>query len=422
MKLLLTFLVTLSAGAAIAQEISIRRDATPASTVVRLGDVAEIRGADAARNEQLARLPLMPAPAAGAKRFVRRREIEDMLVALGEDVQQLRFSGALQVAVQSPLAEPARFMPQAAASATGEAAPDALSDAKAARQLALARGRVSGVHDLPQGDERPSPASESIREAICNYLAEQTGAAEGWEIKFDLSERQQRLLAAATSPVVCSGGQAPWTGQQLFSFTCATSPGPAILSVSAEVMPSLRVVGGQRAIARGAIITAADVELRQMEQSTAANSRRAPLTTIDELIGMEAGRAIPIGDVIYSDQVRAPLLVKRGEQVTVVAQGGGIRVRTAARAAQEGARGELVQVESLETKEKYDARVTGLREVSVLAPPRSAADPAAEAAAPAKGFRKYLQASDSPRDSVTREAHAFRRYMKEGGQPNAQVR
>ena len=81
---------------------------------------------------------------------------------------------------------------------------------------------------------------------------------------------------------------------------------------------------------------------------------------------MEARQAIAAGDVIFTDKVQAPMLVKRGELIKVVAQGGGIRVSTTARGRQDGARGELVQLESLETREIYDARVTGFREAAVF--------------------------------------------------------
>jgi flagella basal body P-ring formation protein FlgA len=82
---------------------------------------------------------------------------------------------------------------------------------------------------------------------------------------------------------------------------------------------------------------------------------------------MEARQAIQVGSVIFTDQVQSPVLVKRGEVITVTSQGGGIRVRTSARARQDGAKGNLVQVESLDTKERYDARVVGPHEAAVFA-------------------------------------------------------
>ena len=42
---------------------------------------------------------------------------------------------------------------------------------------------------------------------------------------------------------------------------------------------------------------------------------------------------------------------------------------------QDGSDGDLIQVESLDSKQTYDARVVGLREASVFAPARIAAAP-----------------------------------------------
>jgi flagella basal body P-ring formation protein FlgA len=128
---------------------------------------------------------------------------------------------------------------------------------------------------------------------------------------------------------------------------------------------SARIAVAARPIARGEVITAADVEMRSLDAAP-PTGRRAGVNSVEQIAGMEAKQAIQMGDVIYVDQVQSPLLVKRGEEITVVSQSGGIRVRTIARARQDGGRGQLVQVESLESKEKYDARVVGLREAAVF--------------------------------------------------------
>ena len=45
---------------------------------------------------------------------------------------------------------------------------------------------------------------------------------------------------------------------------------------------------------------------------------------------------------------------------------------------QDGSNGDLIQVESLDSKQRYDARVVGLREASVFAPTRGFAASATE--------------------------------------------
>ena len=44
--------------------------------------------------ERLAALPLMPAPAPGTQRFLRMREVQDLLAAHGEDMSPLELSAA----------------------------------------------------------------------------------------------------------------------------------------------------------------------------------------------------------------------------------------------------------------------------------------------------------------------------------------
>ncbi len=78
------------------------------------------------------------------------------------------------------------------------------------------------------------------------------------------------------------------------------------------------------------------------------------------------------------DDLRPPLWVHRGDVVTVYANTAGIRIRTTARARDDGSQGELVAVESLLDRSTYYARVSGIREVEVFARARAwSARPAA---------------------------------------------
>lgn len=119
-----------------------------------------------------------------------------------------------------------------------------------------------------------------------------------------------------------------------------------------------------RKIERGDFIRAADVELRQEP----GHKNRSVATSLEEVVGMEASRNLPEGAVIYKNQVRKPLLVLRGESVEVYATTGGISVKTYAVARQDGALGDLVQVQTLDKKERYMAYVAGRGELEVYAP------------------------------------------------------
>jgi flagella basal body P-ring formation protein FlgA len=153
---------------------------------------------------------------------------------------------------------------------------------------------------------------------------------------------------------------APWTGRQRFEISFSTTTGATKFSIYADVNPAaMPVVIATRAMARGDVVTAADVELQDIGYVPKPNDRRVAVRSIDPLIGMEVRQPIPAGSMVYTDAVQPPVLVKRGELIHVSSQGGGIRVRTTAKALQDCSQGQLVAVESLTTKQRFDARVVG---------------------------------------------------------------
>ena len=322
-------------------------------SVVRLGDVAEIASADRTQGRQLAAIPLMPAPPAGSERFLSKREVADLLAAHGYDLREFQMEGAAQVAISTSGPKPGNN--------------DAVSiEQPMNRHAAILAGHVDGTPQSASDELTAATHREELNRAIASYLESQTGRMGSWQVTCNMAERHVALLHAATSPVVCQGGREPWIGRQRFVISFSTAQSDVQIPVYAEVAnESAQVAVAIRPIARGEVITAADVEMRSPELAPAIG-RRSAIDSVEQLVGMEAKQAIQMGDVILTDHVQAPILIKRGEEISVVSQSGGIRVRTTARARQDGARGQLVQVESMESKERYDVRVVGLREAAIF--------------------------------------------------------
>jgi flagella basal body P-ring formation protein FlgA len=378
----LLLLITLAQAPplALANEVVLRPKAMVTGPVVHVGDVAEIRGLPVDRVNRLAALPLMPAPASGTQRFLSSREIEDMLHAHGENTLKLIFTGAATVAIERiasrneprghalpPGQGPAEGQTTRLISSQVSAAPANAENAHSVRQEALLKGKVTASMAPPQQDT--THVTPRIEQAIANHLVKKTGTAEGWRVVCKLSDRQQQLLAAAGADVACAGGAAPWNGRQRFELSFVTSAGPQSFPVTAEVALSRPVVVAMRPIARGAIITAADVQLQLVDNVPAPVGRRTAMQSLDVILGMEATRPLQSGEIVFSDQVQLPRLVKKGDAISVIAEGRGIRVRTTARALEDAALNELVTVESLDTKATFDARVIGVREAAILAAP-----------------------------------------------------
>lgn len=353
------FIAIGAASTAAAVDVVLRERVAPQASVVRLGDVAEVTTTDRQLARYLEKLPLMPAPA--SERFLRTREIQDMLAAQGVDLGTLRFSGAEQVAITTANGTGISGSGVQRCSYTGTP-----MNRRAAILAGATGERPAATGQLDEA--RTKELRDSLSSTIRDYLNAKTGKVVAWRIDCDVAERQLGQLSAATSPPVCSGGSEPWTGRQRFLVSLSTQDGPVQLPVFAEVAPPpVPAVVAVRPIARGDVIKAVDIELRTLDAPAKAAGQRAVVDSVEKLIGMEARQSIQAGDIVFVEAVQSPIMVKRGDIVTVTSQSGGIRVRTTARALHDGAHGELVQVESLGSREKYDARIVGQREVAVFA-------------------------------------------------------
>lgn len=328
---------------AAAVEVTLREQATLAGSVVRLGDVAEFSGTDAALAEELAAVTLQPAPAAGTRQYLAVPQIRDLLAASGFDVSNLQFRGAAAVSISAPPADVA------------ELADDS------ARQVESSAG--------PTRPDREATAAH-IAAMITRYIQEKTDH-DLWDVKVDAEPEVLDAYWQHGPQLAVSGGRAPWTGRQQFELRAAGSKQSVRAYVKVQRL-ELAVFASQ-AIEAGDLIRAADVTVRPFAGVIPAQAARS----LEQVVGKEAVQPIRAGAMLLTGNVRAPLLVRRGERVAIKARAAGIVVRTYATAQQNGCLGDLIQVQALEGKDRYAARVSGLRELEVFAAGMSAHDVAA---------------------------------------------
>lgn len=324
----LTHVLLATACAAVGADLTLRSRCEAAGPVVTLGDVADIVSSDPAEADKLAATELFPAPSADKQHFASQRQIQDLLLLRGVNLGQLHFSGASQVAIS--------------------------------RAGAADKHDEKSVSAAVQRREK-----KRLCEAIVEYLNQNAAAGETWSVELELDENQTRLMAASDAVMTISGGKKPWLGNQRFeaSVTRPNQP-PANFSIDARVSLPPAVIIAARPLARGVLLCAADV---QLQRDAVARADAQTFQSLDEVIGRETTRALGAGAAIERDAVRAPLLIRRGEVITVTAVAGSVRVTTNARAKAEGSLGDLVPVESMHDRTTYFVRVSGLREGEVYA-------------------------------------------------------
>jgi flagella basal body P-ring formation protein FlgA len=337
-------LILAPAAVSAAAEIQVRARCVPRGPIITLGDVAELSAADAQEAEKLASRELFPAPAAGQQRTVRLRELQDLISDRGISLAGHRLSGSSQVVIAVP-AVPAE------------------------------QDRTVDRHPLsPAAVKR---AERAVTEAIVQYLQEQASSGGEWRAAVKLTSAQARAIPADGRKITVRGGQ-PSTGTRQFELAIDDGPQPVSFVVNAEVSQPMPVVVTTKAIGRGDAIRPTDVRL---QPQPAGADKTEPFRALEDVAGAQAVQEIPAGTVLQRSLVCAPLLVRRGEMVTVYSRAAGIRIRLTARAREDGSLGDLVNVESLLDRKTYSARVCGVQEAEVYA--------------------RAMQAAPAPTDGVT---------------------
>lgn len=135
-----------------------------------------------------------------------------------------------------------------------------------------------------------------------------------------------------------------------------TAPSPWTIYVPLELRLFRPVLVTKRDLQRGDTIAAEDIELR--ERNVLASTAPA-LTRADEVIGQQVKRPLAAGSLLQAPALEQPVLVRRGDRISVDSAPGTVSVRISGEALGTARRGERVRVKNLQSGRIIDAVVTG---------------------------------------------------------------
>lgn len=138
----------------------------------------------------------------------------------------------------------------------------------------------------------------------------------------------------------------------LFRAEIAAWPGGTPHVVAGRARPVADVPVLARALDRGAVIAAADIDWVRLP---ADRVRPGVLTSEESLIGRAARRPLRAGQPLSSIDVEAPVLIARGETVTLVYRAGALILSAQARALENAAEGEVTRFVNLTSNRTIEA-------------------------------------------------------------------
>ena len=153
-----------------------------------------------------------------------------------------------------------------------------------------------------------------------------------------------RSLGNTTVGVRCPGTQ-PWT-----------------LYVPVKVSIHDMIVVAVRPLSRGAIVQNEDVKLLEKDL---AQIRSGYYKDLSEVIGKQVIRTVSMGAAVTVPMVKPQMQIKRGQQISLIAESHGLKVRMTGEALADGASGERIQVRNLSSKKVVEGVVQSATTVQV---------------------------------------------------------
>jgi flagella basal body P-ring formation protein FlgA len=201
-------------------------------------------------------------------------------------------------------------------------------------------------------------ADQQIDQAIEQHLKQQLAqeaAAQGWQgarFTHTRTTTSKDLASCRQLPQVASDTNSIMGRQQL-TLSCADTTAWKV-KVTVETTIFVPAVYAQTVIERGDTISAGQLKVEDLDISKA---RRGFFHDIDEVTGQGAKRRLRANQLISPNLLAKPLLVRRGQQVKMIANHGGIAAATLGEALEHGEQGEVIRVKNLRSEKIVEARV-----------------------------------------------------------------
>jgi flagella basal body P-ring formation protein FlgA len=243
---------------------------------------------------------------------------------------------------------------------------------------AIAAARRAGVSDVSANGVREVFVTRASREITTSQMAGMITAraatefgcdVEAVETTLDASVTTVHLDAELTGALEVSRFAAdPKTGRFDATLSVAGTSRAAPIRVTGTAVETVEVATLSRALARGDIVSAADVRSDRRPKAQAQDALRPT-----EVAGLAAKRALREDQPLRPGDLMRPQHVERGAFITLIYATSGVSLSLKAKALGAGAAGDLVAVQNIQSKRVVNGVVTGPSEVTVTAAPTALA-------------------------------------------------
>ena len=210
------------------------------------------------------------------------------------------------------------------------------------------------VHATTAFANELSQSQASIRDAVKAFVSQRLEKEyPHYEIKVNRLDPRLKLAACQTplKSFLPAGGKL--IGNITIGVRC-TGVNPWSIYVPVSVQAMRRVVITARPILRSTTISEEDIRVEERDVATGTENY---IYNPDHVLGKLAKHDLPSSVPLSPRMLSARLLIRRGQQVIILAKGPGIEVRMAGTALMDGTEGEIIRAQNKLSKRTVEGQV-----------------------------------------------------------------
>ena len=185
---------------------------------------------------------------------------------------------------------------------------------------------------------------DDIRQTVADFVQQEVDGAEGMTVDVARLDRRLRLTACDIPLVAWWPPGARQQGNTSVGVACESANKPWKLFVQASIDINEKVAVLARPVARGEVLQADAI---RYEVRNVSKLRRDFIRDATQLVGHRFLRAAPAGRVLDSRLLEAPLMVNKGQSVTITSSNPVLSVSMRGEALADGELGDLIPVKNL---------------------------------------------------------------------------
>lgn len=237
--------------------------------------------------------------------------------------------------------------------------------AERARAAGFSAAGTDGLRTVLVERLAMSVGLDQIREAVRATLLARHPGLEPEALEIELTGLRAPVLVDAGTAEPVTVVDIDWTratGQLRVVASLAAAEGPRSVTLTGSALETIEVYTTAQPIERGTVVSEDHLVVQRVPRQRLAARQ---VTDGREIIGLAARRSIQAGRPLFRSDFEEPLLVRRGDRVTMVYRVGGLTLTTIGQATENGARDAMVNVINLQSRRTVTAIVRGKDQVEV---------------------------------------------------------